>query len=124
MRLRQLNLEIQTESGPFGGEFTFSDGLVVVWADNSMGKSTCVRSILVALGLEAMLTTNQSELPLTQAPLDHLEDADGVRHKVLESDVYLQLENAKGENIAVRRTEAFFQIFTSCQRLLCSQSVL
>lgn len=104
MRFRKLNLEIQTEAGPFGGEIAFSDGLVVVWADNSMGKSTCVRSILVVLGLEAMLTTNQSELPLTQAPLDHLEDADGVRHKVLESDVYLQLENAKGETITVRRT--------------------
>ena len=36
MRLRKLNLEIQTESGPFGGEITFSNGLVVVWADNSL----------------------------------------------------------------------------------------
>ena len=104
MRLRQLNLEIQTKSGPFVGEIRFPDGLVVIWADNSMGKSTCVRSILVALGLEAMLTTDQSKIPLTQAPLDHLEDADGVRHKVLESDVYLQVENAKGETICVRRT--------------------
>jgi hypothetical protein len=51
-----------------------------------------------------MLTTSQSDLPLTQAPLDHLDDADGVRHKVLESDVYLELENAKSETIAVRRT--------------------
>lgn len=104
MRLRQLNLEIQTESGPFVGEIKFSDGLVVVWADNSMGKSTCVRSILIALGLEAMLTTNQSELPLTQAPLDHLEDAAGQRHKVLESDVYLELENSQRDAIVVRRT--------------------
>ncbi|HMP71319.1 MAG TPA: hypothetical protein PKA76_18365 [Pirellulaceae bacterium] len=51
-----------------------------------------------------MLTTNQTDLPLTQALLDHLEDANGQRHKVLESDVYLELENANGENIVVRRT--------------------
>jgi len=104
MRLRQLKIEIQTESGPFSGDLEFADGLVVVWADNSMGKSTCVRSILIALGLEAMLTTNQSEFPLTQAPLDHLEDADKTRHKVLESDVYLEIENSSGQRIVVRRT--------------------
>ena len=104
MRLRQLKIEIQTESGPFNGDLTFEDGLVVIWADNSMGKSTCVRSILIALGLEAMLTTNQSEFPLTQAPLDHLKDADNTEHKVLESDIYLEIENPSGQRIVVRRT--------------------
>ncbi len=41
----------------------------MVEADNSMGKSTSMRAILVALGLEATLTTSQSELPLTPALL-------------------------------------------------------
>jgi len=54
MKFRNLQLRIQTTDGPYGARLEFKDGLVVVWADNSMGKSTCVRSMLVALGLEAM----------------------------------------------------------------------
>ncbi len=50
MRLRRLRLHVQTSDGPYGTEIDFPDGLVVVWADNSMGKSTCVRSVLVIIG--------------------------------------------------------------------------
>jgi hypothetical protein len=105
MRLRQLRLRIQTAAGPFGVTLDFPDGLVVVWADNSMGKSTCVKSILVALGLESMLTTSQSDLPLPPAVTHELTNDDGtMAHRVLESDVYLQIENSRGNAITVRRT--------------------
>lgn len=104
MRLRQLKLRLQTADGPYGATIDFPDGLVVVWADNSMGKSTCVKSILVALGLEAMLTTNQSELPLTPAVLTRLQGEGDREVAVTESEVYLEIENGKSERIVVQRT--------------------
>lgn len=104
MRIRHLRLDVQTEQGPCSCDLEFPNGLVVVWADNSMGKSTCVRSILIALGLEAMLTTNRSELPLPPALTDELETESGESRKVLESDVYLEIENQQGKRIVVRRT--------------------
>jgi len=80
----------------------FPDGLVVIRADNSRGKSTCFKSILVALGLEAMLTTSQTELPLTPAVTHELMDGDKT-HRVTESTVYLEIENSKGKRITVHR---------------------
>lgn len=104
MRIRQLRLEVQTDKGPFTTQLEFPDGLFVVWADNSMGKSTCVRSLLVALGMEAMLSTSQSSLPLTPALTEQITDSDGQTCAVLESDVYLEIENGSQERITIHRT--------------------
>ena len=104
MRIRHLRLDVQTESGPFSTQLDGPNGLVVVWADNSMGKSTCVRSLLVALGLEAMLSTSQTALPLPPALTDKLVDSNGKMCGVLESDVFLEIENHKGQRITIHRT--------------------
>lgn len=104
MRLRQLELRLQTTDGPYGTSIDFPNGLVVVRADNSMGKSTCVKAILVALGMEQMLTTSQSELPLTPSVLARLEGANNRPADVLESEVYLEIENGQGSRITVQRT--------------------
>lgn len=103
MRLRQLKIDISTTDGPYGATLKFSDGLVVVWADNSMGKSTCARAILVALGMEAMLTTSQQDLPLTPAMTTKL-DGGQRSHTVLESEIWLEIENDLGKRITVQRT--------------------
>ena len=103
MRLRQLQINISTVDGPYGATVPFADGLVVIWADNSMGKSTCARSILVALGMEAMLTTSQQELPLPPAMTAKL-DGGILEHAVLESEVWLEIENLTGKRITVQRT--------------------
>ncbi|ADE11339.1 hypothetical protein [Sideroxydans lithotrophicus] len=103
MRFRRLTIRLQTNDGPYGVTLDFPDGLVVMWADNSMGKSTCVKSILVALGMEAMLTTQQSDLPLPPAVKARL-DSDNGEHDVIESEVFLELENQKAERIVVQRT--------------------
>ena len=96
-------VRLQTTDGPYGVTLDFPDGLVVVWADNSMGKSTCVKSILVALGMEAMLTTQQADLPLPPAVKARL-DSDNGEHDVLESEVFLEIENSKADRIVVQRT--------------------
>jgi len=103
MRFRRLTIRLQTSDGPYGVTLDFPDGLVVIWADNSMGKSTCVKSILVALGMEAMLTPQQADLPLPPAVKARL-DSDNGEHDVLESEVFLEIENLKAERIVVQRT--------------------
>lgn len=103
MRFRHLKISVQTSDGPYGTDIEFPNGLVVVWADNSMGKSTCVKAIIVALGLEATLTVKKSELPLPPALTSRL-DSDTGEHVVLESEVFLEIENNDGERIVVQRT--------------------
>jgi hypothetical protein len=103
MKFRKLQIRIQTPDGPYGASIDFSDGLVVVWADNSMGKSTCVRSMLIALGMEAMLTFSRTDLPLPPAVKARL-DSDNGEQLVLESEVFLEIENASGQRIVTHRT--------------------
>lgn len=103
MRFRKLTIRLQTSDGPYGASLDFPDGLVIVWADNTMGKSTCVKSILIALGMEAMLSTQLADLPLPPAIKSRLESEDG-EHDVLESEVFLELENSNAESIVVQRT--------------------
>ena len=103
MRFRRLTLRAQTTDGPYAVTLDFPDGLVVIWADNSMGKSTCVRSMLIALGMEAILTYSQSELPVSPALKSCLESERG-EHTVLESEVFLEIENSRGEHIVTQRT--------------------
>lgn len=103
MKLRHLRITIQTTGGPFQTDIPFSDGLVVIRAKNTRGKSTCFQSILTALGFEAILTTSQSELPLNPAVQHRLEWEDAF-YDVTESDVYLEIQNEPGERITIRRT--------------------
>lgn len=103
MKFRCLKLHVLTTDGPYGATQDFPDGLVVIWADNSMGKSTCAKAILVALGMEAMLTTSQQDLPLPPAVKTQLDSPDGA-FAVLESEVFLEIENHKRQRIVVQRT--------------------
>jgi hypothetical protein len=68
-----------------------------------MGKSTCAKAILVALGMEAMLTTSLQDLPLPHAVKTQLTGQTG-EVPVLESEVFLEVENNRGLRIVVQRT--------------------
>ena len=103
MRLRRIEISVATTDGQYGAALDFPDGLVVVWADNSMGKSTCLKAIVVALGLESMLSAQQSDLPLPPAVKTRLS-ADNGEHDVLESEVFLEIENHRSDRIVVQRT--------------------
>ena len=102
MRIRRLVLRVISEAGPFGTTIDFPDGLVILWADNSMGKSTCVKSILWALGFEAMLTTSQQDAPLPPAMKAQI-DTGTETVGVIESEVLVEIENAKGDRVVVHR---------------------
>lgn len=102
LRLRQLVLRAQTAEGLYGTRITFSDGLVLLRADNNMGKSTCLQAIVYALGLERMLGPSSS-IPLPHSMTRYVED--GNREiRVLESEVLLEVENHRGERLAIQRS--------------------
>jgi hypothetical protein len=103
LRLRHLRLRAETKIGPFGADLPFKAGLNILWAENTRGKSTCLQGILYALGLERMLSPRR-EVPLTYVMTSHLDDPDTrERHPVLESSVWLELENDRGSIITVKR---------------------
>jgi hypothetical protein len=103
LQIRHLRLRAETASGTFGADIPFALGLNVLWADNTKGKSTCLQGLLYALGLERMLSPRR-EIPLTYVMTSHLDDPDtGAPRTVLESSVSVELENAFGDIITVRR---------------------
>jgi hypothetical protein len=101
LRLRRLRLVAQTDEGPYGVDIPFTDGLVLLRAHNSRGKSTCIQAVVYALGLEAMLTMRH-DVPLPHAMTDRLTSADGDL-KVRESWVTLEVENGEGRHLTVQR---------------------
>lgn len=101
LRIRYLKVRLATESGPFGVEMRFTDGLNILSAPNTSGKSTCAMSILYALGLEGMLGPSQNP-PLPDAMLRRVMDGDRERI-VTESRVWLEIENHRKESLTVDR---------------------
>lgn len=101
LRLRHLELRAVTAEGTFGTSLDFSNGLNVLRADNSSGKSTCMQAVIYALGLEGMLSPRRV-VPLPHAMTDAIE-IDGAELPVLESWVALEIQNGAGEVITVRR---------------------
>jgi hypothetical protein len=103
LRIRYLRLRCETRAGTFGADIAFARGLNVLWADNTKGKSTCLQGLLYALGLERMLSPRR-EIPLTYIMTSYVDDPEtGERYSILESSVSVELENAGGDIITVRR---------------------
>src|SRR5688572_27522409 len=101
LRIRHLLLRSKTDRSFIGAEISFSNGLVLVRAENSMGKSTCFLAIIYALGLERMLGAS-TEIPLPHVMTQYVEEGD----VVTESEVVLEIENGRGQFITIRRAAA------------------
>lgn len=101
LRLRHLQIHVDTSIGPVGTTIRFAPGLNVIRADNSSGKSTTLQAIIYALGLEGMLSASR-EIPLPHAVTDEVV-AQGRVVPVRSSWVALEIENEAGEVIVVRR---------------------
>ena len=99
--IRALTLYVATAVGEAGRTLKFSNGLNLIRADNSSGKSTALQAIIYALGLEGMLSPSRA-IPLTHAMTDHLSIS-GVESNVLRSHVELEIENGQGKVISVYR---------------------
>lgn len=101
-RLRALRLRADTAEGVYGADLQMLDGLNVLAAPNTAGKSTCMQAILFALGLEGMLGPAR-EVPLPHAMTQYLEDDAGEEHPVLQSQVLLEIEDGEGQPLTIRR---------------------
>lgn len=102
LRIDRLRIVATTVRGPYGTDITFGDGLNVLRADNSSGKSTLVNAILYGLGMEGMLGPSWPR-PLKYALYDELTDQSGVTQSVQESHVMLEISNDRGEHWTLRR---------------------
>lgn len=104
LRFRELRLRVQTARGRFGSDIPLSNGLMLLRADNSRGKSTAIQSILFALGLERMMTTRPTQ-SLTSAMRDTIiyDSESKGETSVLSSWVSLEIEGIDGVAATVTR---------------------
>jgi hypothetical protein len=101
LRLRHLRLRATTTTGMYGADLQFSDGLVVVRGRNTSGKSTLMKGILYALGMEGMLSPRKAP-PFPEVMTSRLQGAIG-EVDVLESSVGLEIENEDGRRVVCLR---------------------
>lgn len=102
LKINRLKIVVTTVDGPYGTDVALSDGLNVLRADNSSGKSTLAGAILYGLGMEGMLGPSWPR-PLKYAVYQYLTDKDSAQHTVQESHVLLELSNRRGDQWTVRR---------------------
>lgn len=103
LRIRHLRIDVDTARGKYGVDLPFGDGLTVIRANNSAGKSTLARAMVYCLGLEGMLGA-RDEPPLPDAVRTRLTGPQGQEIPVATSEVALEIANATGETLTVRRT--------------------
>ncbi|GEC91474.1 AAA family ATPase [Brevibacillus brevis] len=101
LKIDATKLNIFTTNGLFSTSANFTDGLNILRAKNSTGKSSFMNAILYALGIEELLGGTNGK---TMKPVLREEVAfEGNKYKVIESNVQLQISNSKGKTITVTR---------------------
>lgn len=103
LKINRLKIISNTNEGNFGVDIPFTYGLNIIRADNTLGKSTCVQSIVYALGLEGTLGPSRKN-PLKSALTSKLKKADGGYALVTESRVFLEISNSTYETITISRS--------------------
>lgn len=103
LKICHIRLRVSTTDGLYGADIPLKDGLTVLWADNTKGKSTALQAVVYALGLEKMLSPRR-EIPLPYAMTSYVErDGRSDHAEVLSSSVWLEIENGQGRRVAIRR---------------------
>ncbi|HHQ4926593.1 TPA: AAA family ATPase, partial [Aeromonas veronii] len=92
LKIEQLSVRTNTNDGLYGVDIPFSSGLNIIHAENTHGKSTCIQSIVYALGLEGTLGPSR-KVPLKTALTSQLRKANGSIALIFESKIYLQISN-------------------------------
>ncbi|MBD2806411.1 hypothetical protein ABLB84_13890 [Xenorhabdus szentirmaii] len=102
LKIEQLSVRTNTNNGMYGVDIPFSSGLNIIHAENTHGKSTCIQSIVFALGLEGTLGPSR-KVPLKTALTSQLRKADGSMALISESNIYLQISNGR-KTITIMRS--------------------
>ncbi|WP_419571144.1 AAA family ATPase [Rheinheimera sp.] len=102
LRIRKFKIEVTATDQDFYFECDFKDGLNIIRGDNSSGKSTLINSITYSLGMEEIIGGIGNKV-LPYALKDYVEGVDREKHKIINSFVYIELENKKNNKITIRR---------------------
>lgn len=100
--IEKLSIRTTTSDGLYGVDIPFFTGLNIIHAENTHGKSTCIQSIIFALGLEGCLGPSR-KVPLKTALTSQLRKSDGTKENINESKIYLQISNGN-DTITVMRS--------------------
>lgn len=100
-RYLDIELNVRTATREASYAISFTNGLNIVQARNSWGKSTLIQSLVYGLGLEGAFSVSHLS-PLGEA-MTSVIDLDGQREAIVESSVRLTLENDRGEQLRVKR---------------------
>ncbi|MCB2187656.1 MAG: AAA family ATPase [Deltaproteobacteria bacterium] len=101
IKLISAKLRASTSKGPFGCDAYFENGLNVIRAENTSGKSTLINSIIFALGLERIIgkPNRDSMKPVLITGGDY----NNIEFQTHESYIDLTIQNNKNEAITIRR---------------------
>ncbi|UPY94726.1 hypothetical protein [Pectobacterium sp. 21LCBS03] len=102
LKIERLIIRTSTSDGIYGADLKFDYGLNIISAENSSGKSTCIQSIIYALGLEGILGPSRNN-PLKSALTTKLRDYHDNEVLVNESKIYLQIANENEKTITILR---------------------
>ncbi|MDX2504175.1 MAG: hypothetical protein QNL62_06840 [Gammaproteobacteria bacterium] len=102
MIINRIIIKTNTVRGIYGSDIKLTEGLNIVRAENTSGKSTCMQAILYTLGLEGALGPSR-KLPLKSAVTTELIDEDGETLRIINTVMYLEIEH-NGKRITIKRS--------------------
>jgi hypothetical protein len=110
MKINKFKLFIDTNSGDYGFNCSFTDGLNIIKGNNSSGKSTLIQAIFYVFGMEELLG-GEGASTMPYALRDHIVDsqlAGSRKIPIIKSSVYVEVSNGKRTitiNRAIRSAE-------------------
>lgn len=102
LRFGKISIVASTDKGMFGCVHTFENGLNILRANNSAGKSTIMRGLVYALGLEGAFSPSQ-EVPLPHVLTEYIDLPDG-NAAVREASISVEISNEAGETLTISRS--------------------
>jgi len=101
LRINAIRVTLATSRGPFGATALFDNGLNVIRAENTSGKSALINGMLYALGIEILV--GKRGIEATKPVLWKMGDYQGEEFNVVESFIEIEISNSLGELITIRR---------------------
>lgn len=103
LQVNRIKAISRTDSGNYGFDYSFHSGLNFVCSSiNTRGKSSALLAIYYCLGFEEIVG-GRGKKTLTSVYKTVVEDEQGTDHKVLESELWLEITNGD-ETVAIKRT--------------------
>lgn len=103
LKINKIKFEVNTNSGLYGSKYEFSNGLNIIRANNTSGKSSLFQAITYCLGFEEIIG-GRNEKTMQSVFRDQVEYPKDSFHKVIQSFVYLEIENNENEIVTIKRS--------------------